>query len=143
MTSRTADRRARSALIGILLAASFAGCQRRAPIPENAHPLAITLKAEGGLAYLPGLQRPTTLDTAHLPAADARTLEDLVRRADFFALPPAVGHPRPGAADVRTFEITVRDGDRTHTVRAVEPIEDPALDALIRRVQALAPPPSK
>jgi len=137
---------------GIVLAAALAGCHPRPPTPnrpvhdaqesnrslEKAQPLAITLKIEGGFAYVPGLNRPTTLDTARLPDAQAHILEDLVRRADFFALPPTVGHPRPGSADVRTFEITVTTVERTHTVRAVEPVDNPALGALIQRVQALA-----
>lgn len=137
---------------GVVLAAALAGCHPRPltpnrPVhdaqasdgsPEKAQPLVITLKIEGGFAYVPGLNRPTTLDTAHLPGEQAHILEDLVRRADFFALPSTVGHPRPGSADVRTIEITVSNADRTHTVRAVEPVDNPALGALIQRVQALS-----
>jgi hypothetical protein len=143
------------AILAIMLAATLAGCHPRQvtpdpPVqdtpasghsPEKAPRLTITLKIDGGFAYVPGLRRPTTLDTAHLADAQARMLEDLVRRADFFALPPMVGRPRPGSGDVRTFELTVSSGGRTHTVRAVEPVQNPDLDALIQGVQALSREP--
>jgi hypothetical protein len=116
----------------------LAGCHAQAPDqrPQKPAPLAITLKTEGGFAYVPGLNRPIVVNTADLPEEQARALDDLVRRARFFALPPAVGNARPNAADVRTYELTVAGDRGTHTVRATEPIEDPALAALIQRVQA-------
>ena len=71
----------------------------------------ITAKQGGGFA---GAERCVELDTAC--RADGASLEDLVRRLDFFgAAPPcAVG------ADIPRWEITVEDGPRMHTVTLVD-----------------------
>jgi hypothetical protein len=72
-----------------------------------------------------------TLDSSSLDTADRAVLERLLQESRFTSLPPQVGAAPPGAADYRTFEITVEDQDRVHTVRAVEPIGDPALQRLV------------
>jgi hypothetical protein len=91
----------------------------------------VTLSRSGGLAYLPGLSRPITLETSSLDAVARSTLEQLVKNARFRELPSQVGSAPPGAADYRTYEITVEDESGTHTVKAVEPIGDPALQSLV------------
>jgi len=57
----------------------------------------------GGLA---GLVSLTELDSADLPEADARRLDDLCRAAQLEPLPAA---PAPGAADALLYELTLED----------------------------------
>jgi len=99
----------------------------------------ITLKIDGGFAFLPGLNRPKDFDTGQMPAEEARVLEGLVRSANFFALPADSGPPPRGAADFRTFEVTVRDGGQSHSVRTFEPVSSPGLDQLIQYLLTSSP----
>ncbi len=85
--------------------------------------------ASTGIAYLPGLARPVAIDSADLPAAEAAELERLIRDANFFELPAEVG--LPGVPDARQHVIAVHAGDRHHTVRVGDPVEDSALQALL------------
>jgi hypothetical protein len=91
----------------------------------------VTLSRSGGLAYLPGLARPVTLDSSSLSQAEQATLELLLRESRFTNLPSQLGSPTPGAADYRTYEITLDDQTSRHTVRVVEPIDDPVLQRLV------------
>lgn len=95
----------------------------------------ISFSRSGGLAAFPGLAAPLTLDTASMAPADGGALERLVRDARFAELPARVGSAPAGAADLRTYEITVEDGGRSHTVRVTEPIADPALQSLVSRLE--------
>jgi Emfourin len=96
----------------------------------------IQFRPDGGLASFPGLERPLELDTAELAPEQAASLERLVRDAGVFALPARAGAPAPGAADYRSYTITVDDGARSHTITVAEPIEDAALRALVERLGA-------
>jgi hypothetical protein len=96
----------------------------------------IRLSAEGGFAYLPGLQKPITVDLDELPAAESAALRQLLEKADFFELPARVGGTAAGAADMREFTIDVDSGDRRHSVKVSETAASPALIALIDRLQA-------
>ena len=91
---------------------------------------------------MPGLAAPVTLDTSAMAAAEASALEQLVRDVRFPDLPARVGAAPRGAADTRTYAITVDDGGRSHTVHVAEPIADPALQSLVSRLERLrrAPP---
>lgn len=62
-------------------------------------------------------------------------LEKAVRDARFAELPPHVGSVAAGAADYRTYQITVDDGQHANTVSIVEPIADPALQQLVSRIE--------
>ena len=88
----------------------------------------VTLVVEGGFAPIPALSAPVTVE-------DGRVAE-LAAACDFFALPAEVGVPRPGAADYFTYALTGADGGRTHTVRAVEPVTDAGLLALIEYIRS-------
>ena len=96
----------------------------------------IRLSTDGGFAYLPGLQKPITVDLDKLPDAESAALRQLVEKADFFALPEQVGTQGAGAADIREFTIEVDNGDKRHTVKVPETQASPALIALIDRLQA-------
>lgn len=89
----------------------------------------------GGVAYLPGLAAPVTIDTASLPAGRGAALERLVEEARFFDQ-PAESLPSRGA-DYQVHTITVRDGNRAHTVRVAHPVADPALGALVDALRRL------
>lgn len=94
----------------------------------------IDFESEGGFAHLPGLSRPLRIDTAELSEEQADQLKGLVEHARFFEQPPEVGGPPPGAADLRSYTITVSDGDRTHTVRTSDALADPALRNLLQHL---------
>jgi emfourin len=98
----------------------------------------INFESGGGFAHFPGLSRPVRIDTQELAAEQADQLKGLVERARFFEQPAELGSPPPGAADLRSYTITVQDGDRTHTVKTSDALEDPALRDLVEylRVQA-------
>jgi hypothetical protein len=90
----------------------------------------VQFKTEGGFAYLPGLSQPVTLDTDGMSPEEVGKLERLVEAAGFFDLPATPGPPR-GGADFRTYTISISSSGRSHTVRTVEPIENPQLQALV------------
>lgn len=90
----------------------------------------VQFKTEGGLAYLPGLSQPVTFDTDGLSPEEAGKLERLVEAAGFFEL-PATSDPPPGGADLRSYTISISSSGRSHTVRIVEPIDNPQLQALV------------
>lgn len=96
----------------------------------------ITLRTEGGLAAFPGLNRPITVDSAELPAPEATELVRLVEQAKFFDRPAVASALPPGAADYREYTITVQDGDRQHTIRLADPVQDSDLQALLHFLRA-------
>jgi hypothetical protein len=93
--------------------------------------LRISLQISGGFAAIPGLSKPIVVDTAALPREERDEIERLVAAARFFDLPAASGAPRPGAADVRTYTLTVEDAGRSHTIRRTDPIEEEALGEIL------------
>jgi Emfourin len=98
----------------------------------------VEFKSDGGLAVFPGLQTPISIDVDALPASDANRLHQLLRATSFFDLPAHIGTPPRGAADMRTYTISIEDGGRRHTVRVAEPITDETLQELINALQAQA-----
>lgn len=91
----------------------------------------VTFKTEGGMAFFPGLSRPSVVDSAELPAAEAARLQELIADTRFFDLPEESRALRAGAADYRQYTITVEDAGRRHTVRLADPVESPALQSLL------------
>ena len=96
----------------------------------------IQFKMDGGIAAFPGLSKPVLVDSDALSADDAAQLQQLVNAARFFDLPAKVGQPLRGAADYRTYTITIEDGKQRRTVSIVDPIEDANLAALIDYLKA-------
>jgi Emfourin len=96
----------------------------------------IHFESEGGFGYFPGLRRPLRIDTTQLAPDEAKDLEGLVERARFFDQPADAGAPPPGAADHRSYTISVEDGDRTHTVRTNDTVQNPDLQPLIDSLRA-------
>jgi len=95
----------------------------------------VELQTDGGVAYFPGLNKPVVVDSGDLPKAQASKLQQLIDSAHFFELPAASRSIPKGAADMRSYTITIADGRRRRTVRLSDPIEDPQLQALIAFVQ--------
>lgn len=87
------------------------------------------MQSDGGFGYFPGRNQQIAIDTAEMSGEDALVLENLVNSARFFEQPEALR--TPGAADYRSYSITVRDGDRSHTISVSDPVHDPAIQALI------------
>ncbi|MFB1485346.1 protealysin inhibitor emfourin [Corallococcus sp. RDP092CA] len=96
----------------------------------------IELKQEGGLAYFPGLARPRSVDLTALPPATAEALQREVREARFFEQPATVGGGPTAGADRTSYTVTIEDDDgRRHSVRLVEPVQEPHLRALLGLIQ--------
>jgi hypothetical protein len=98
----------------------------------------VQFQSDGGLAVFPGLQTPINIDVDALPASDANRLHELFRATSFFDLPTRIGTPTRGAADMRTYTISIEDGGRRHTVQVAEPITDATLQDLVDALQAQA-----
>jgi hypothetical protein len=111
------------------------------PAAEHVSAMKITIETSGGFAPLPALSRPITIDTKTIDRQIASQLESLVQDAAFFDRPAFIDTTAKGAADYRTYTITVQDGPRVHTVRLTDPIADSSLERLVSRVQAIARPP--
>lgn len=99
--------------------------------PGSPAHLRVRVEIDGGFAAVPGLNRPFELDTAALPAPDAATLRARLSDLRFFDLPTEAAPPAPGAADHRTYTITVTGEQRSHTVRLADPVADPGLRELV------------
>jgi hypothetical protein len=95
----------------------------------------IEFQTEGGIAYFPGLSEPVVIEGDALSAEDTSELQRLLEAARFFDRPTTTGAPRRGAADVRQYTITVEEGGRQHTLHLTDPVEDPALQQLLRFLQ--------
>lgn len=95
----------------------------------------IEFSREGGLAFFPGLSKPQAVDLGALPPERAEALERAVGAARFFELPPTVG--TASGADRTSYTLTIQEGERRHTVRFIEPVEEPHLRALLELVKQL------
>lgn len=98
----------------------------------------ITLEVSGGFAAAPGLSAPHVIDTAAIDPARASEIELIVRSTHFFDLPARVSTPAPGAADYFVYALTIKDGDRVHTVVLTDPVSD---DGLMRLIDILKTSP--
>jgi hypothetical protein len=92
----------------------------------------------GGLAHFPGLSQPVTIDSAALPAEEAGELERLVTATRWFDRPTGGGTAPPGAADYRRYEVTIEAEGQRSTRHLADPVDDPALQALLDYLQAKA-----
>jgi hypothetical protein len=107
----------------------------------EAHPeMKITLEMSGGFAYFPKLNRPIVTDTEQIESRIAKQLASLVRESHFFDQPARADTAAKGAADYRTYTITVQDGPRVHSVQFTDPITNAYLERLVSRLQAMAHP---
>jgi len=84
---------------------------------------------------MPGLAAPRTIDVDALPEEDRRRVSQAVDEARFFTLPARVPAPR-GAADYQTYQITIEDGARRHTVVVSDPVAPAPLQRLVTLLRA-------
>jgi hypothetical protein len=70
-----------------------------------------------------------TIDLGTIGETDRQKLERLVTDARFFELPAMV--PAPRGSHQRVCRITVEEAGRRHSVSAHDPVQGPALQALI------------
>jgi hypothetical protein len=99
----------------------------------------IAFSVDGGLASLPGLRRPITLECDRLPPERSARLKALVEQARFFSAEPAA--PSAAGRDVRTYTVEVDDGVRCRRLTLTEPIADAGLRALVEELRGCARPP--
>jgi len=122
-------------MLGCSLLAAALLSQVALAAPEDT-PMRITLKIEGGIAHFPGLQQPLSVAVDSLPAAEQSQMRELLSACDFFHLPARLDVPAPGAADYRTYIITVQTAQQTHTVTVYDPVRDQRLQELIQLIRA-------
>jgi hypothetical protein len=94
----------------------------------------LTFEREGGLAALPGLARPVTIDTDTLPADEAGRWQQLVTDACAWER-SSMPAPRTGA-DRRTYHLELQDGARQLRLELHDPLP-PELRPLVRALEAL------
>ena len=97
----------------------------------------VQFQVSGGVGYFPGRAAPRTIDVDALPDVDKDALKALIQESAFFTLPQRLPAAR-GAADYQTYQITVEDGGRRHTVAVADPVSNPALQKLIEKLRSLA-----
>jgi hypothetical protein len=81
----------------------------------------INFKMDGGVAYLPAFSKPLIIDTTQTDPQVANQLESLVREARFFDQPAQTGAVAKGAADYKTYTLTVEDGPHSRTIQLTDP----------------------
>ena len=96
----------------------------------------VRLQTSGGIAFFPGLAAARTIDVDALDEQTRDRLKTLIGDADFFNLPARIA-PRPGAADHHTYQLTVEDGSRKHTVSVSDPVAPVSLQRLIDLLRTL------
>lgn len=97
----------------------------------------VQFQTSGGIAYFPGLAAPRTIDVDAIAAPQRHELIGLIEDCGFFALPSQMPAP-PGAADHRTYQITIEDEARSHSVSVSEPVTSPSLARLIELLNGLS-----
>jgi hypothetical protein len=94
----------------------------------------IELAIDGGFAYFPGLAKAVVVDAAQLSAADAAHLTRLVAAA--LAVTERSLAAQPSAMpDARRYRLTIETAGAQRMLAAADPIDEPALEALIAFVE--------
>ncbi|MCG3121336.1 MAG: hypothetical protein ALAOOOJD_04380 [bacterium] len=104
----------------------------------------IEFKIEGGFVFLPGLNKPVTIDTEALPPPEAKELQRLLTKSRFFELPQRVSKFSAKAADYRQYKVMIENNDGSrHTVQLTDMVADPHLRKLLDFLKAQAAPQLK
>jgi len=96
----------------------------------------ILLTRSGGFATVPALSGDVTIDTDALDPPVREELERLVGAVDLAAVPDR--SPTAGAADHRSYELTVRTGGSEVSATFHSPVSDPDVARLVSRLEQLA-----
>ncbi|HMF59743.1 MAG TPA: protealysin inhibitor emfourin [Vicinamibacterales bacterium] len=99
----------------------------------------VVFRVSGGFAALLGLAAPRIIDVDRLEPDQRAAVERLVQDAHFFDLPRRLPAPQ-GSADCQSYEIAIEDGTRQHTVVVSDPVEQPAVQALVAQLRKLSSP---
>ncbi|RZU51897.1 hypothetical protein EV385_3733 [Krasilnikovia cinnamomea] len=97
----------------------------------------IVLERSGGFAAVPALSGDVVVETDELSremASELERLVDTVRRARRVPQTP----PAAGAADGRTYRLIIGGRRGTDVLAFTDLTLDPALDALVKRLEAIA-----
>jgi len=96
--------------------------------------LCVTLRIDGGFAYMPGLAGPIALNATQLGDKHAAQLQRLCESA--CAVAPKRKASRAAAVpDGRRYQLTVEWGDSRREVTAADPVDAPALAELIAFIE--------
>ena len=94
----------------------------------------VELTTDGGFAHIPGLAAPVVVDSAQLAGEDAAQLRRLCDAASASA--KSDDAPQPSSIpDGRRYRLTIETGDKRRELKISDPIEHPAIAALIAFVQ--------
>ena len=94
----------------------------------------VELTIDGGFAHIPGLAKPVVVDSAQLAAQDATELRRLCEAVS--AIAKRKDAPQlPSIPDGRSYRLTIEAGDVPRELAVADPIEHPAIAALIAFVQ--------
>ena len=96
----------------------------------------VQFQVSGGIGFLPGLAAPRAIDVDALAEDARRRVLQAIDDARFFTLPARVPAPR-GGADYQTYQITVEDGARRHTVVVSDPVAPAPLQRLVNILRSL------
>ena len=91
----------------------------------------------GGFANIPALNKPFLINTEQLDQQVASQVESLVEASRFFDQPAKAGAVAMGAADYRTYTITIEDGLKMHTIQITDPIRDADIERLISKLKQI------
>lgn len=101
----------------------------------------VTLRVEGGLAHIPGLARPRTVDSDELDEEDRAGLMDVLGAAGLLPGTVAAAPPPPApsrGADRQTYTVTVECSGEQREVTVSDPVGDEPYGALVRTVRRLS-----
>ncbi len=94
----------------------------------------IDYERTGGFA---GMRLAARIDTATLPADQAKALHDSIEAAHFFDLPAKIP-AAPQVADQFQYHVAIEDQGKRHTVDVGEASASPALQELLQQLTQLA-----
>jgi hypothetical protein len=116
-----------------VLLSSQAGYVLGQPQLTEGRGMKVSVKRSGGYAGL--TEEVAAIETAQLDAAAAQQVEQIIQSVGFFDLPATISDGTIGA-DLFSYEITVSEGDRQHTVTFTDD-ESPETAPLRRLVETL------
>lgn len=90
----------------------------------------IEFKSEGGIAFIPRLNQPATVDSNNLSHEQVDELRRLIEEAKFFELPGNIVAPSSGAADYQKYTIIIEEDGHRHRVEYTDLVDNPALKKL-------------
>ncbi len=94
----------------------------------------IDYERTGGFA---GIRLAAKIDTATLPADQAKALQDAIEAAHFFDLPAKIPSP-PQMADQFQYHVAIEAEGKRHTIDVGEGAASPGLQNLLQQLTQLA-----